>query len=105
VLAVDFGLSPHSITDLVDGLERLGLAERRPDPTDRRAKLVAITDTGEAGLDVANATLERLFTQIFGALSDADRATFLRLLDGLDEAARRLISAPATPDLPAAVSA
>ena len=24
VLAVEFGLSPHSITDIVDGLERLG---------------------------------------------------------------------------------
>jgi DNA-binding MarR family transcriptional regulator len=105
VLAADFGLSPHSITDLVDGLERLGLAERRPDPTDRRAKLVAITNAGEAGLDVANATLERLHTQIFGALGEADRVTFLRLLERLDEAARRLISASATPDEPATVSA
>jgi DNA-binding MarR family transcriptional regulator len=87
VLAAEFGLSPHSITDLVDGLERLGMAERRPDPTDRRAKLVAITEAGEAGLDVANATRDRLLTQIFGALSQADRATFLRLLDQLDEAA------------------
>jgi DNA-binding MarR family transcriptional regulator len=86
VLAVDFGLSPHSITDITDGLERLGMAERRPDPTDRRAKLVAITEAGEAGLDVAKATRERLLSQIFGALSDADRATLLRLLDSLDEA-------------------
>src|SRR6266516_1043358 len=36
VLAADFGLSPHSITDIVDGLERLGMAERRPDPPARR---------------------------------------------------------------------
>jgi len=105
VLAAEFGLSPHSITDIVDGLERLGMAERRPDPTDRRAKLVAITDAGEAGLDVANVTRERLLKQIFGAFSEADRATFLRLLDALDEAARKLISAPATPGVPAAVSA
>ena len=63
VLAADFGLSPHSITDIVDGLERLGMAERRPDPTDRRAKLVAITDAGQAGLDVANATRQRLLTR------------------------------------------
>src|ERR1700685_4004959 len=107
VLATDFGLSPHSITDLVDGLERLGLAERRPDPTDRRAKLVAITDAGEAALDVANATRERLLKQVFGALSEADRATLLRLLDGLDEAAKSLISASAsaTPDVPATVPA
>ena len=96
-LAADFGLSPHSITDIVDGLERLGMAERRPDPTDRRAKLVAITDAGEAGLDVANATRERLLTQIFGVLSAADRATLLRLLGSLDEAAKQLIAVSAAP--------
>jgi DNA-binding MarR family transcriptional regulator len=93
-LAADFGLSPHSITDIVDGLERLGLAERRPDATDRRAKLVAITEAGEACLDVANATRERVLTQIFGALSEEDRATLLRLLDSLDEAAGKLAAAP-----------
>ncbi|MGH3195617.1 MAG: MarR family winged helix-turn-helix transcriptional regulator [Streptosporangiaceae bacterium] len=91
-LAAHFGLSPHSITDIVDGLERLGMAERRPDLTDRRAKLVAITAAGEAGLDVANATRERLLTQVFGALSEADRATLLRLLGSLDEAAKQLTS-------------
>ena len=93
VLAAEFGLSPHSITDIVDGLERLGLAERRADPTDRRAKLVAITDVGEASLDVANATRERLLKHIFGGLSEADRETFLRLLDSLDGAAQQLITA------------
>jgi DNA-binding MarR family transcriptional regulator len=90
LLATHFGLSPHSITDIVDGLERRGLAERRPDATDRRAKLVAITEAGQACLDVANATRERLLTQIFGTLSEADRETFMRLLDSLDEAARQL---------------
>ncbi len=97
LLATHFGLSPHSITDIVDGLERLGLAERRPDVTDRRAKLVAITEAGQACLDVANATRERLLTQIFGALSEADRATFLRLLDSLDEAAQQLIAKQRVP--------
>jgi DNA-binding MarR family transcriptional regulator len=101
VLAADFGLSPHSITDIVDGLERLGMAERRPDPTDRRAKLVAITDAGLAGLDVADATRQRLLTEIFGALSEADRAALLRLLDSLEEAAQRLTAAPGAPPAPA----
>src|ERR1700722_3280745 len=105
VLAADFGLSPHSITDIVDGLERRGMAERQPDPTDRRAKLVAITDAGLASLDVANATRQRLLTHIFGALSEADRATLLRLLDGLDEAAQQLIAAPAAAAAPAASTA
>ena len=97
VLAADFALSPHSITDIVDGLERLGMAERRPDPVDRRAKLVAITDAGRTALDAANATWERLLTQIFGSLSQADRETLLRLLGSLDEAAEQLIAAPGAP--------
>ena len=42
---------------------------------------------GLAGLDVANATRQRLLTHIFGALDEADRTTLLRLLDRLDEAA------------------
>ncbi|MGH3180114.1 MAG: MarR family winged helix-turn-helix transcriptional regulator [Streptosporangiaceae bacterium] len=105
VLAAAFGLSPHSIIDIVDGLERRGMAERRPDPTDRRAKLVAITDAGLAGLDVANATRQRLLTHIFGALSEADRTTLLRLLDGLDGASQQLIAAPAASAAPAAPAA
>ena len=96
-LAADFGLSPHTISDLVDGLERLGMAERRPDATDRRAKLVAITEAGQAALDVANVTRERLVKQIFGALGEADRTTLLRLLDSMDEAVGQLISAPPAP--------
>jgi DNA-binding MarR family transcriptional regulator len=90
VLAAELGLTPHSITDIVDGLERGGLAERRPDATDRRAKLVAITKAGESCLTIANATRERLLRQIFGALTQEERATFLRLLDTLDEATKPL---------------
>jgi len=93
-LAADFGLAPHSITDIVDALERQGLAERRPDATDRRAKLVAITDAGQTCVGAAYATRERLLRQIFGALSEEDRAALLRLLDVLDDAARPLIASP-----------
>jgi MarR family transcriptional regulator for hemolysin len=100
-LAADFGLAPHSITDIVDALERQGLAERRPDATDRRAKLVAITDAGEACLEVASAARDRLLKQIFGALTQEDRATWLRLLDILDDAARPLTTSPAAADVPA----
>ena len=103
VLAANFGLAPHSITDIVDALERQGLAERRPDAADRRAKLVAITDAGEACLGVASATRERLLQQIFGALSQEDRATLVRLLDVLDDATRppaTSLPEPGTPVVP-----
>jgi DNA-binding MarR family transcriptional regulator len=100
-LAAELGLAPHSITDIVDALERAGLAERQPDPTDRRAKLVAITSQGQACLGVANATRDRLLTQIFGALSQEERATLLRLLDTLDEAAQAVDGTPAAAPEPA----
>jgi hypothetical protein len=82
---------------MVDGLERVGLVERRPDATDRRAKLVAITKAGQNCLGLANATRERLLKQIFGALSEEDRATFLRLLDAMDAATKPLTRPEADP--------
>src|ERR1039457_4062635 len=60
VLAAGLGVAPHTITDIVDALERDGLAQRLADPTDRRAKLVAMTAAGHAALAVASATRERL---------------------------------------------
>jgi DNA-binding MarR family transcriptional regulator len=41
------------MTGLVDALEGLGYVERRPSPTDRRVKLVQLTDKGEAAKEQA----------------------------------------------------
>ena len=35
-----------AMSELVDDLERLGIVERRPDPSDGRAKLICLTDAG-----------------------------------------------------------
>jgi DNA-binding MarR family transcriptional regulator len=35
-----------AMSELVDDLQRLGVVERRPDPTDGRAKLICLTDAG-----------------------------------------------------------
>jgi DNA-binding MarR family transcriptional regulator len=47
-LTAHFGFDGSYITSLVDDLERAGLAERRPHPTDRRVKTVALTAKGAA---------------------------------------------------------
>ena len=39
-------MTQQSMTELVEYLEKLGYLERLPDPDDRRAKLVRLTDTG-----------------------------------------------------------
>jgi DNA-binding MarR family transcriptional regulator len=87
VLAAEFGVSPHTITEAIDALERDGLVERQADPTDRRAKLVTMTSAGEAAFTVAVAARGRLLKRIFGALSAEDRETLFRLLAALDAAA------------------
>src|SRR5215203_2953885 len=40
------GIDPSTMVALIDKLERAGLARRRPHPTDRRAREVAITPKG-----------------------------------------------------------
>ena len=40
------GLTPSTVTSLLDRLERAGLAVRAPHPTDRRKSVVTITDVG-----------------------------------------------------------
>ena len=47
-LAERLSVTKRNITTLVDGLENEGLAKRESHPTDRRSKLVALTDKGEA---------------------------------------------------------
>jgi DNA-binding MarR family transcriptional regulator len=47
-LAALLGVDPPNLTPLIDDLERSGLVERQPHPTDRRVKLVAATDSGRA---------------------------------------------------------
>ncbi|WP_167476652.1 MarR family winged helix-turn-helix transcriptional regulator [Nocardia arthritidis] len=49
-LASMTSFSSGGTTKLVDRIERAGLVERRPDPSDRRATLIAITDAGLAAL-------------------------------------------------------
>ena len=60
-----------------------------------------MTDACRTALDAANATWERLLTQIFGSLSQPDRETLLRLLGSLDQAAQQLMAASAAPGAPA----
>jgi DNA-binding MarR family transcriptional regulator len=42
-----------AMSELVDDLQRLGIVERRPDPTDRRAKLICLTDAGWDAIRIA----------------------------------------------------
>jgi DNA-binding MarR family transcriptional regulator len=79
-LAERLHIAARSATEVVDGLEAKGLVQRRRDPQDRRAILVAPTRRGaelNAAIQTARGTrAERLFDQ----LSATDRAHLGRIL-------------------------
>jgi DNA-binding MarR family transcriptional regulator len=56
-LAAALGIDPPNVTVVVDDLESLGLARRRPHPTDRRAKVVEATRKGKGMARRADAIL------------------------------------------------
>jgi DNA-binding MarR family transcriptional regulator len=58
-VAAALGVDAPYATLVVDELERQGLVERRPHPTDRRVKLVATTSRGTAAARRANEILGR----------------------------------------------
>ena len=47
-LAEQMNCEASNLTGLVDRLEKRGLVERRPDPHDRRVRLLALTEMGDA---------------------------------------------------------
>jgi DNA-binding MarR family transcriptional regulator len=56
-LAEAIGTDPPHVSVIVDELERKGLVERTPHPTDRRAKLVTVTPAGRRAAQKAEQML------------------------------------------------
>jgi DNA-binding MarR family transcriptional regulator len=73
-------IAPRSATEVVDTLESRGLAERRPDPADRRATLVGLTGRGADVLGAIRAARGTEAERVFGRLSATDRAHLARIL-------------------------
>ena len=57
-LARGANMSPQAMGELVDELEELGYVVRRPDPRDRRAKLITLTHRGRERISAGMATIE-----------------------------------------------
>ncbi|NUS57392.1 MAG: MarR family transcriptional regulator [Streptomycetaceae bacterium] len=76
-------MTQPGITQLVTRLEREGLVERRPDPTDKRAVLVHITDAGRGIGRSRTADRTRHLTPLLAALTPAERAALAAALPAL----------------------
>ncbi len=53
-------LSPGGTTKVIDRLEAMGCVERQPDPGDRRATVVELTDTGREMMRRARAVIDKV---------------------------------------------
>jgi DNA-binding MarR family transcriptional regulator len=82
-LAAELDVVPRSVTSLVDDLEAAGLVARQPDPTDRRATLVATTERGRAVLAEADEQRRRHAQRLLARLEPAEQDDLLRLLHRL----------------------
>jgi DNA-binding MarR family transcriptional regulator len=69
-LAANAGITKQSCGELVDDLVKRGYVERIPDPEDKRAKLIVLTDRGKEaqqfGFDLF-AELEQRWAERFGS--------------------------------------
>jgi DNA-binding MarR family transcriptional regulator len=80
-------ISSGGMTDRLDRLERAELIQRRPDPTDRRGKLIALTAAGRRVVDetitkhVANEV--RLLSVLTNAEQEKLNALLKKLIAGL----------------------
>lgn len=82
-------ITPRSVTEVVDALEALGLVARRPDPADRRAVLVDLTDQGRQTARSIRSARKAQTETILDELSPEQRAQLRVSLLTLIDAAQR----------------
>lgn len=74
-----------SMVTLVDRLEALGHAERRPDPSDRRRYSVCLTPAGRKAMRAAGRARDAAERQVLAPLSDQEARRLIRTLGRLLE--------------------
>lgn len=72
-LGRQLGIDRSVMTNVLDTIEAAKLIERRPDPADRRARLIQITAAGRRVRDAAAERLAKVEHEVFARLPAADR--------------------------------
>ena len=85
-LAERIGLDKTTMVVTVDALEKAGYAERRPSATDRRARIIAVTDSGARIAAEGQRIVDRVHAEALAALAGPLRESFIEavttLVDG-----------------------
>lgn len=82
-LAAEVGIDRTNVADVVKRLEGRGLVERRANQSDRRTRLVSITEDGRIFRQRVQKCMEIAQERFVGPLNEEDRRLFMRLLRNL----------------------
>ncbi len=82
-LAEIVGLDKTTMVATVDELEQLGLAERRPSKTDRRARVIAVTEAGKRKVKQGERIVVRTQDEVLSHLPANERKVLLNALGTL----------------------
>jgi MarR family transcriptional regulator for hemolysin len=82
-LAGLIGVDKTTMVVTVDELERKGLAQRVPSPTDRRARVITVTEAGRAKVAEGQEISQRVQDDVLDALAPDQREAFLGALTTL----------------------
>ena len=77
------GLDKTTMVVTLDALERAGLAERRPSRTDRRARIIAVTEEGERVAAAADGIVALTYADVLATLPEDQRDAFVAALERL----------------------
>ena len=89
-LAERLGVPPSRMVAMVDHLEEAGLAERRPDPEDRRVRGLHLTRKGRGVLDKASKIAIDYETRLCSGINREEREQLIDLLQKLQESQTHL---------------
>ena len=78
-------ITPRSVTEVVDALEAKGLAARQPDPSDRRATLVSLTERGHELSDEVRRVRGLESQKLFDRRTRTDREHLTQILRKLQD--------------------
>ena len=87
-LAASVGRDKTRLIAILDRLEARALLHRRPDPDDRRNRIVILTDAGRTLLAKCRRDIRAMETDLLSTLSAPDRTAFVRALSRLAESTR-----------------
>lgn len=87
-LAALADLDKTTMVSTVDDLEQRGFAERRPSATDRRARIIAVTEKGRLAAEEGQRIVDQVHADALSSLPDAARAAFVAALGQLADTTR-----------------